>query len=75
VTINNCILHVAQHDMPFGGSGASGMGQYHGPEGFLEFSKMRPVFTQPRFSLLSWLYPPYTARHRRMINLMLNRRF
>lgn len=75
VTINNCILHVAQHDLPFGGSGASGMGQYHGPEGFLEFSKLRPVFTQPRFSLLHWLYPPYTARHRRLIDLLLHRRF
>ena len=74
VTINNCILHVAQHDLPFGGSGASGMGQYHGPEGFLEFSKLRPVFTQPRFSLLQWFYPPYTARHRRLINLLLHKR-
>src|SRR5690606_1644633 len=40
VTINNCILHVAQHDLPFGGIGASGMGHYHGWEGFLEFSKL-----------------------------------
>jgi coniferyl-aldehyde dehydrogenase len=31
------MLHVAQHDMPFGGIGASGMGHYHGYEGFLEF--------------------------------------
>ena len=74
VTINNCILHVAQHDMPFGGSGASGMGHYHGHEGFLEFSKLRPVFTNPRFSALHWFYPPYTARTRRLINLLLHRR-
>jgi coniferyl-aldehyde dehydrogenase len=74
VTINNCILHVAQHDMPFGGSGASGMGQYHGPEGFLEFSKLRPVFTNPRVSLLRWFYPPYTRRTRRLIDLLLHRR-
>jgi coniferyl-aldehyde dehydrogenase len=71
VTINNCVLHVAQHDLPFGGTGASGMGQYHGYEGFLEFSKLRPVFTNPRFSLLHWLYPPYTARQSRLANLML----
>lgn len=63
VTINNCILHVAQHDMPFGGVGASGMGQYHGFEGFLEFSKLRPVFTAPRLPGLDNLYPPYTKRH------------
>lgn len=71
VTINNCILHVAQHDMPFGGIGASGMGQYHGHEGFLEFSKLRPVFTNPRLSLLHMAYPPYTSRHKRMFQLML----
>jgi coniferyl-aldehyde dehydrogenase len=71
VTINNCILHVAQHDMPFGGIGASGMGQYHGYEGFLEFSKLRPVFTNPRWSLLHLAYPPYSGRHKRMFQLML----
>jgi coniferyl-aldehyde dehydrogenase len=71
VTINDCMLHVAQHDQPFGGVGASGMGHYHGREGFVEFSKLRPVFTSPRVSLLPMLYPPYKARHRRMIDLML----
>lgn len=71
VTINNCVLHVAQHDLPFGGVGASGMGQYHGYEGFAEFSKLRPVFTNPRFSILHWFYPPYTKRHTRFANLLL----
>jgi coniferyl-aldehyde dehydrogenase len=71
VTINNCMLHVAQHDLPFGGVGASGMGQYHGREGFLEFSKMRPVFTSPRLSMLHHFYPPYTPRHGRMLDLLL----
>ena len=71
VTINNCILHVAQHDLPFGGVGSSGIGQYHGREGFVEFSKMRPVFTHPRVSLLSLLYPPYTGRQARLIDLLL----
>lgn len=71
VTINNCILHVAQHDLPFGGTGASGMGQYHGREGFLEFSKLRPVFTNPRFSLLHHFYPPYKAQHTRLVNALL----
>jgi len=71
VTINNCVLHVAQHDLPFGGVGASGMGQYHGREGFLELSKLRPVFTSPRLSLLHHFYPPYTRRHNRMLNVLL----
>ena len=71
VTINNCIMHIAQHDLPFGGVGASGMGQYHGHEGFVEFSKMRPVFTNPRISLLSLFYPPYTGRQNRLIDMLL----
>jgi coniferyl-aldehyde dehydrogenase len=71
VAINHVVLHVAQHDLPFGGIGASGMGQYHGYEGFLEFSKLRPVFTAPRLSLLHLFYPPYGQRHRRMFNLLL----
>jgi len=71
VTINNCIIHVAQHDMPFGGVGASGIGHYHGYEGFVEFSKMRPVFTNPRVSALSLFYPPYTAFANRLINWLI----
>jgi coniferyl-aldehyde dehydrogenase len=71
VTVNNCMLHVAQHDLPFGGVGASGMGHYHGYEGFLEFSKLRPVFTQPKLSALETLYPPYTRRHSRVFDLLL----
>lgn len=71
VTINNCMLHVAQHDLPFGGVGASGIGHYHGFEGFLELSKLRPVFTSPRFSMLHLFYPPYTPRHRRLVELLL----
>jgi coniferyl-aldehyde dehydrogenase len=71
VTINNCVLHVAQHDMPFGGIGASGMGEYHGHEGFLQFSKLRPVFTAPRLSTLQMLYPPYTKLHTRVFNLLM----
>jgi coniferyl-aldehyde dehydrogenase len=71
VTVNNCMFHVAQHDMPFGGIGASGMGHYHGYEGFLEFTKLRPVFRNPRFSLLGAFYPPYTARTRKLLDLMI----
>ena len=71
VTVNNCVFHVAQHDMPFGGVGASGMGHYHGHEGFLEFSKLRPVFTSPKVDGLSMFYPPYTKMHSRLIDLLL----
>jgi coniferyl-aldehyde dehydrogenase len=71
VTINNCMLHVAQHDLPFGGIGASGMGQYHGREGFLEVSKLRPVFTSPRLPILDMFYPPYTRRHRVILDWLI----
>src|SRR5262245_3441828 len=71
VTVNNCMLHVAQHDMPCGGTGPSGMGHYHGYEGFLEFSKLRPVFKNPRVSLLHLFYPPYAKRTRRMLELLI----
>ena len=59
VTVNDGILHTAQHDMPFGGVGDSGMGHYHGYEGFVTFSKMRPVFYQAPFSAIKFLWPPY----------------
>ncbi len=70
VTINDVACHVLQHDMPFGGIGPSGMGQYHGYEGFVEFSKMRPVFHQPGFSAMKLLTPPYGARATKMLDLV-----
>jgi coniferyl-aldehyde dehydrogenase len=59
VTVNDALYHVGQHDLPFGGVGASGMGHYHGYEGFVTFSKLRPVFYQASFSALKFLAPPY----------------
>ena len=59
VSINDALFHVGQHDLPFGGVGESGMGHYHGREGFETFSKLRPVFHQSRWSTLSLLAPPY----------------
>jgi coniferyl-aldehyde dehydrogenase len=59
VTVNDALFHVAQHDIPFGGVGPSGMGHYHGYEGFIAFSKLRPVFYQPGFTAMKYLQPPY----------------
>jgi coniferyl-aldehyde dehydrogenase len=59
VSVNDALFHVAQHDLPFGGVGPSGMGHYHGREGFETFSKMRPVFYQAPVSALKWIGPPY----------------
>ena len=59
VSVNDAVFHVAQHDLPFGGVGDSGMGHYHGWEGFQTFSKLRPVFYQAPISGLKFLGPPY----------------
>ncbi len=68
VTINDCAMHVAQHDIPFGGVGNSGMGHYHGYEGFLEFSKLRPVFKQAKIALA--IPPPYGSTVERIYTLV-----
>jgi coniferyl-aldehyde dehydrogenase len=63
VGVNEAIVQAGQHDLPFGGVGASGMGQYHGFEGFLTFSKLRPIFQQGRYSSIqAALQPPYGRR-------------
>jgi len=70
VTVNDALFHVAQHDLPFGGVGASGMGHYHGYEGFSTFSKLRPIFYQARFSAMKFLTPPYGRFATRVFNLL-----
>lgn len=59
LTINDTLIHIAIDDLPFGGVGNSGMGHYHGKEGFDTFSKLKPVFIQRRIATVTWLYPPY----------------
>lgn len=57
--LNDTLLHVAQDDMPFGGIGPSGMGHYHGKEGFLTLSKAKGVFAKGRLNGAKLMYPPY----------------
>ena len=73
VCLNDTLLHVAQDDLPFGGIGASGMGHYHGHEGFLTFSKAKAVFSKPRFNASRLIYPPYGGRLQRLIRQLLVR--
>ena len=70
VTVNDALFHVAQHDMPFGGVGPSGMGHYHGYEGFVACSKMRPVFYQANFTAMKYLAPPYGRFATRVYDLL-----
>jgi coniferyl-aldehyde dehydrogenase len=72
VTVNDALFHVAQHDIPFGGVGPSGMGHYHGYEGFQAFSKLRPVFYQAGFSSMKFLQPPYGKFADRVFKFMAN---
>ncbi len=70
VTVNDTLLHIAQESLPFGGVGPSGMGAYHGYDGFLTFSKAKPVFRQARFNGVALFNPPYGARFARMIKIL-----
>jgi len=71
VTVNDTIYHIAQHGVPFGGVGPSGMGGYHGEAGFRTFSHMKSVFHQSRMNGAGMLNPPYGSRFKRMLALLL----
>lgn len=67
VCLNDTLLHVAQDDMPFGGIGPSGMGHYHGHEGFLTFSKAKGVLIKQRLNAAKLIYPPYGKSIQKLI--------
>jgi coniferyl-aldehyde dehydrogenase len=69
VTVNDVVFHVSIDDLPFGGIGPSGMGSYHGPEGFKTFSHARSVYHQPKLNVakLAGLMPPYGASTRKTL--------
>ncbi len=71
VCINEVIMHVAQHDLPFGGVGHSGMGAYHGKAGFERLSHMKPVFVQSKLNGLNMLLPPYGGLFKKAMALLL----
>jgi coniferyl-aldehyde dehydrogenase len=71
VCVNDCLLHVAQEDLPFGGVGASGMGSYHGFDGFETMSHKRGVFLQSRFAATRLFQPPYGKTVERLLKVLL----
>jgi len=71
VTVNDVLYHIAQHNLPFGGVGPSGMGQYHGRDGFRTFSKRKGVMVQRRWAATSVLAPPITTKTRALIARLL----
>jgi coniferyl-aldehyde dehydrogenase len=71
VAINEAVTQVACHPLPFGGAGESGMGQYHGEEGFRTFTRPRSVLTGSRRSPVRMARPPFGGRVERIIRFLL----
>jgi coniferyl-aldehyde dehydrogenase len=69
VTVNDVIFHVSAEDLPFGGVGPAGMGNYHGHDGFKEFSHPKSVYRQPKIDLagLAGFKPPYGEKTRKAL--------
>ncbi|MFK8050708.1 MAG: coniferyl aldehyde dehydrogenase [Halioglobus sp.] len=73
VCINDITLHYIQEDLPFGGIGASGMGAYHGPEGFRNMSHARAIYRQTMIDVLPIIgaRPPFGEKFRKQISKIL----
>jgi coniferyl-aldehyde dehydrogenase len=68
--VNETLLQVGQDDLPFGGVGPSGMGEYHGRAGFDTFSKRKAVFRQSRLNGLKLFRPPYGPRFEALMRFL-----
>jgi coniferyl-aldehyde dehydrogenase len=73
VSINTTLLHALVEGLPFGGTGASGFGAYHGEAGFQRLSHRKSVFVQSTFNFLSILRPPFGALSESLIRLLMMR--
>ena len=73
--INDVIMHISQEDLPFGGVGPSGMGSYHGIEGFRTFSHAKSIYRQTRMNIgkLSGMMPPYGKSTEKSIRMQLKK--
>lgn len=71
VCVNDTMIQFAQHALPFGGVGPSGMGHYHGHAGFLALSKAMPVLRQSRFNAVGLFDPPYGKVADRLLKLLI----
>ena len=73
VTVNDTLMHIVVENLPFGGVGASGMGAYHGEDGFRTFSHRKGIFLQSRLNSRSLLAPPYGRVFETMLKFLLRR--
>lgn len=71
VTVNNTLMHYVQDELPFGGVGSSGIGAYHGVEGFRALSHAKGVLVQSRWNLANLLRPPYGRMTHLVLKAML----
>lgn len=71
VTINGTLLHYVQDALPFGGVGESGIGAYHGKEGFMALTHARGIYKQGRFNAATLLQPPFNKLTDTITNLLL----
>lgn len=70
LAINETLVHFAQEGLPFGGIGASGMGSYHGYQGFVAMSHMKSVYYQSKINLNGLVRAPYTQLKRKILSLL-----
>jgi coniferyl-aldehyde dehydrogenase len=73
VTLNGTLLHIAQESLPFGGVGPSGIGAYHGREGFKRFSHARAVHKVGFINIFERVGPPWGKTARKVAKMMLKR--
>jgi coniferyl-aldehyde dehydrogenase len=74
VTVNDVIMHVSMEDLPFGGVGPSGMGAYHGIDGFRTFSHAKAVYKQSNAKMVAEMFrPPYTSKSRKRLMGMIKK--
>ena len=62
VTVNDALIHVAQHDLPFGGVGSSGTGAYHGKHTFDTFSHQKAIVKKGNWLDIPVRYAPYKGK-------------
>ncbi|PHS25789.1 MAG: coniferyl aldehyde dehydrogenase [Robiginitomaculum sp.] len=70
MAVNDTLMHITQNDLPFGGVGDSGIGAYHGRDGFLTFSHAKATFRQSKINGRSLLFPPYGKNIERILGFM-----
>lgn len=70
VCINDLMMFMSVPELPFGGVGTSGMGQYHGKSGFDRFSHLKSVIRRGRFPEINVRFAPYSALKTRLLKLL-----